>query len=61
MSQTIKGHIEVPVDYLKNKIMKKLNWGDLFQVLFYGGIFCVGVGILSWTFIFMWQIIKSVF
>ena len=41
--------------------MKKLNWGDVFQVLFYGGIICVGFGILSWAFIFMWQIIKSVF
>lgn len=41
--------------------MKKLNWGNIFEAIGFIGIACVGLGILSWGFIFIWQIIKSVF
>jgi CO dehydrogenase/acetyl-CoA synthase alpha subunit len=62
MSQTIKGHIEVPVDYLNNKLMKqKLNWGNLFETIAYIGIACMAVGIMFFAFTFLWQIFKSIF
>jgi len=40
--------------------MKKLNWGDIFEVIAYIGVGCVGFGILIWGFTFLWQIIKSI-
>ena len=46
---------------LKNKIMRKINWGDVFQIIAYLGAACVGFGILFWGFTFIWQIIKSIF
>jgi|LauGreDrversion4_2_1035121.scaffolds.fasta_scaffold11970_6 hypothetical protein len=46
---------------LKNKTMKKFNWGNLFETIGYIGIACVATGILSFAFTFIWQIIKSIF
>ena len=46
---------------LKNKTMKKFNWGILFEWIGYIGFASIGIGILSWAFIFIWQIIKSIF
>ena len=41
--------------------MKKFNWGKLLEWIGYIGIACVAIGILSFGFVFIWQIIKSIF
>lgn len=41
--------------------MKKINWGKLFELIAYLGAMGVGFGILYWAFLFIWQIIKSIF
>lgn len=41
--------------------MKKFNWGKILEWIGYIGMGCVAFGILAWGFIFIWQIIKSIF
>lgn len=41
--------------------MKKFNWGNVFETIAYLGIMAVGFGILYQGFIFIYEIIKSIF
>ncbi len=41
--------------------MKKFNLGKLLEWIGHIGLACIAFGILSWAFIFIWQIIKSIF
>ena len=41
--------------------MKKFNLGKILELIGMIGLGCVAFGILSWAFIFLWQIIKSIF
>ena len=41
--------------------MKKFNLGKMFEWVGMIGLGCVAFGILLFAFIFIWQIIKSIF
>lgn len=41
--------------------MKKINWGNVFEMIAYLGAMAIGFGILYTGFTFIWQIIKSIF
>lgn len=41
--------------------MKKFNWGDVFETIAYLGAMGVGFGILYTGFVFIWEIIKTIF
>ena len=41
--------------------MKKINWGNLFEIMTMLGAICIGFGILFFGFQFIWQFLKSIF
>lgn len=41
--------------------MKKINWGNVFEMIAYLGAMCIGIGILHYGFTFIVEIIKTIF